>query len=75
MKKLYALDFHVGVGNYLGPMIWSQYPDGVELVNVPVVTCDEHGADIHIVVRCEPEIGKRMCWVPFDKPAETEVKS
>ena len=73
MKKLYVLDFHVNVGNYLGPMIWNTYPAGVELVRIPIITCDDKGADVHLIVRCEPKIGHKMCWTPCERPRNDEA--
>lgn len=70
-KKLYAVSFDVSVGGHLGPAPWSIYPEGVELVQPPVITCDERGTSVRLTVRCEPEIGKQMCWIPFEKPTNT----
>lgn len=74
MKKLYAVSFDVLEGGCLGPAPWSRYPDGVELVEVPRIQCTERGASVHLVVRCEPEIGKQMGWVPFDKADDAGAK-
>ena len=68
MKELYAVDFKLSVGSSMGPGPWSFYPPGVELVQVPHIGCDEQGCYVHLTVRCEPEVGKDMGWIPFKKP-------
>lgn len=74
MKKLYLFSINVPHGQYTGPMPWSVYPDGIEIVEHPKVYFHDHGVRIDITVRCEPEVGKAMVWIPFEKPAETEAK-
>lgn len=67
-KKLYAIIFDTSKGTYIGPMLWTIYPPGIELAEGPRLSCDEKGAHLCLTVRCEPAIGKQMGWIPFEKP-------
>lgn len=70
MTKIYALFYDVGPGGCMGPMPFrGGLPPGVELIEVPGLSCDEKGAHLRLVVRCEPEIGKRMGWIPAERPS------
>ena len=48
-------------------MPWSIYPDGIELVQVPELSHNYAGATVRLVVRCEPEVGKKMCFIPLEQ--------
>ncbi len=71
VPKLHAIEFTVGVDQYVGPVPWTNYPYGVELAQAPTMTCDKNGAHIRLIVRCDPDVGRRMCWTPMEKPADS----
>lgn len=73
MKKIHSITFEVSDGSTIGPMPWSRYPDGVELVEVPHISCDGRKASVRIMVRCEPEIGRQMHWVPLERLANLDI--
>jgi hypothetical protein len=66
--KLYAIDYVVPIGGSIGPMPWSRYPYGVQLVEINL-GCDEKGARLRVVVECDPAIGEEMGWIPFSLKA------
>lgn len=71
MDEMYAFTWNAAVGSVIGPMAWSVYPSGVELIMPPTLSCDESGAHLTVVVRCTPAIGKQMGWVPLKRPADS----
>jgi hypothetical protein len=72
MKKIYCATFDVGMYSFMRPATWASYPLGVELVEVPSIECDDRGAHIRLVLRCEADIGREMGWIPLEKPETTE---
>ena len=67
--KLHALTCRVPMHGSQGPMPWHILPAGVELAQMPELSCDASGASLRLVVRCDVELGKRLLFIPFDRPA------
>jgi hypothetical protein len=64
----------VSTWGFTGPMLWSWYPEPIQLVEFPRVSATDKGCEVSIVVRCDPEVGKKYGFIPLNKPKEEKLR-